>query len=55
MLRSNLELIPVYRRYTNFVLAPIAVLIKLSYKAWSMLYYKVFKLARSSLDQGTSG
>lgn len=41
ILRTNLELVSVYARYTNWLWAPIAVMIKLGYKAGSHLYYRV--------------
>jgi glycosyltransferase involved in cell wall biosynthesis len=53
-LRVNLGLMSVYRKSTNFAVAPIAIIIKLTYKACSTLYYKIFRLDRSSLEHGIS-
>ena len=44
ILRTNLELISLYARYTNWLLGPIAVLVKLGYKLCSKIYYRVLRV-----------
>ena len=43
ILRTNLELISIYTHYTNWLLGPMAVMIKLSYKFSSKAYRWVFR------------
>ena len=43
ILRTNLELISIYAHYTNWLLGPMAVMIKLSYKFSSKAYRWVFR------------
>ncbi len=44
ILRTNMELISMYAHYTNWILGPIAVIIKLGYKLASRAYYGVFRM-----------
>ncbi len=50
ILRGNLPLLSVYSKHTNVLMAPLSLLIKLGYKSLSLLYYKIFKLNRASLE-----
>jgi glycosyltransferase involved in cell wall biosynthesis len=43
-LEVNLELMNAYAKQTNLLFAPVAVLVKLSYKFWSNVYYRVFPI-----------
>jgi hypothetical protein len=38
-----MELVSMYARYTNWILGPFAVLIKLGYKSASRTYFAVIK------------
>ena len=44
ILRTNLELLPLYARYTNWVLAPILVMAKLIFKLSSKVYYRLNRI-----------
>jgi glycosyltransferase len=44
MLRINTELIGVYSRHANWLLGPIAVAIKVSYKLLATGYYKIYRI-----------
>ena len=44
ILRTNLELISMYSSYTNWILGPVAVAVKLSYKSLSKAYYRIFRV-----------
>lgn len=55
MFRTNSELISVYARHGNWLLGPIAVAIKVSYKLWTSGYYKLRRMpARRLLGQTSS-
>ncbi len=43
ILALNVELLGVYRNHVGRMLAPLCVALKLSYKAWSAAYYRVFR------------
>jgi glycosyltransferase len=49
-LNVNMELISVYAKYTNVAVAPIALCIKMGYKLWSSIYYRIFRLDRGALE-----
>lgn len=42
ILRINAQLFSVYARRTNALVALLSLLVKLGYKVWSSMYYKVF-------------
>lgn len=46
----NMELLPVYARYTNALVAPFALMIKLGYKFWSSIYYRIFRVAKDEFE-----
>jgi len=44
ILRTNLELIPLYAQYTNLLLGPIIVVTKLGFKVLLKVYYGIFRI-----------
>jgi len=47
--RTNLELVPLYARYTNWLVGPVILVTKLSFKMLLKLYYRIFRV-RSPLQ-----
>ena len=50
ILRTNVELIGLYARYSNWFLGTVAVLIKLGYKLSSKAYYRIFRMRAQALS-----
>ena len=44
ILRTNFELASVHARYTNWLLGPMAVIVKLAYKLLSKAYFRLFRV-----------
>ena len=45
ILRTNMELVSIFAEHSNWVLAPLAIIVKLNYKLLSKIYYMIFKTA----------
>lgn len=50
ILRINWQLLRIYGAATHPLVAPLALLLKLGYKFWSSIYYRIFKLDSHSLE-----
>jgi glycosyltransferase involved in cell wall biosynthesis len=50
IIRTNIELVPLYARYTNWLVGPVLVILKLIFKLLLKIYYKIFRVPLSIND-----